>query len=177
MMPVVRIVAGAVPSPVAIRVARPMRRVMRKREAARADASPPRDDDDGISRVERLDGSDRGGHDGLARTERLEPGILLGAPAALFFKDRQSLLFSAAALLLENRQLLLFSAAALLGFLIVAFEAALAIGASTSLHGGDDVGRPHPGRARPVGIHSVPRTDAAEDVGVHAVMSEKATRS
>ena len=133
MMPMVRIVADAALVPVAIRVARPMRRVMRTGEAAHSDAVPPgHSDDDGIARVDRLDGSDRLGRDGLARLERLEPGILFLAPAALF---------------LEDRQLLLFTAAALLGFLIVAFEAALAIGASTNLHGGGDVGRPRAGRA------------------------------
>src|SRR4249920_3898220 len=55
MMPVARIVADAMPSPVAIRVARPMRRMMRAGEAARADARPPGHDDNGISWVERRD--------------------------------------------------------------------------------------------------------------------------
>ena len=74
--------------------------------------------------------------------------------------------------------MLLFTAAALLGFLIVAFEAALAIGASTNLHGGGDVGRPRAGRAQPVGEQGVPgRIHAAEDVRVRRVMNEEARRS
>jgi len=76
-----------------LRVARLVRPVIR--EAARADAGPPRhdDDDDGIRHDGRVRLDDR--RDATAPRGRCEPRILLRAPVALFLADRKLLLRAA----------------------------------------------------------------------------------